>query len=105
MAQFYAEIEGNRGPASRMGSKGSGIWSHTRGWHVGCKVRCHYDEETDSDVVQVYRTSGSSGGASDVLIATLYQDGRIAFEKEIEAQFGIKFEQDPTTKTLVKGDT
>lgn len=101
MAQFYAEIEGNRGLASRMGSKGSGIWGHVRGWHVGCKVVCSYDEATDSDVVQVYRTSGSNGGAS-VLIATLYQDGRIAFEKALDAEYGIKFEQDPTTKTLVK---
>lgn len=102
MSQFYADIAGNRGPASRMGTKGSGIESHTRGWHVGCKVRCHYDEETDSDIVYVYRTSGSGGNGSSILIATLYQDGRIAFEKEIEAQYGIKFEQDANTKTLAK---
>lgn len=102
MAQFYAEIQGNRGPVHRMGGKESGIESHTRGWHVGCKVRCHYDKATDSDVVQVYRTSGSNGDASDVLIATLYKDGRIAFEKEIEAQYGIKFEKDPNTKTLAE---
>jgi hypothetical protein len=102
MAQFYADIQGNRGPASRMGSKDSGIESHTRGWHVGCKVRCVYDKETDSDIVYVYRTSGSNGHESDVLIATLYEDGRVAFEKEIDAQYGIKFEKDPNTKTLKK---
>jgi len=105
MAQFYAEIQGNRGAASRMGGKGSGTQSHTRGWHVGCKVVCSYDEKSDSDIVQVYRTSGSGGHERDVLVATFYQDGRIAFEKEIEAQYGIKFEQDPTTKTLSRDET
>ena len=100
MAQFYAEIEGNREMASRMGSKESGMWGHIRGFKVGCKVECFYDEETKSDLVRVYRTAGSNGHDSPVLIATLYEDGRVAFEKALAGEFGIKFEKDVTTKTL-----
>jgi len=59
MARFYAEIEGNRGPASRMGSKDSGMWSHTRGWHLGAQVDC--DVYDDDDVVGARLTGGSSG--------------------------------------------
>ncbi len=69
MAQFYAVIQGNRGAASRMGSKGSGIEGHIRGWHIGARVYVHYDKEKDKDVVSIYKTNGSNGGGSDRLIA------------------------------------
>ena len=66
MAHFYAEIQGNRGAASRMGTKSSGMWSHTRGWNIGVDVRCGYDATKDKDFVDVYITNGSGGyGSSD----------------------------------------
>ena len=34
MAQFYASIQGNRGEATRMGTKASGIEGHIRGWNI-----------------------------------------------------------------------
>jgi hypothetical protein len=67
MSQFYAEIQGNRGLASRQGSKSSGIWGHIRGWNIGALVTC--DHIDGRDVVRVYRTSGSNGGENDELIA------------------------------------
>jgi hypothetical protein len=74
MAQFYAEIDGNRGPASRTGTKNSGMTGHIRGWKVGCRVNCYHDEETDRDEIHVYRTGGSGGdGQSDRLIAVLIE--------------------------------
>jgi len=65
MAQFYASIEGNRGPATRMGSKDSGIHGHLRGWSVGAKVNVWHDEKTGHDYVEVYATSGSNGHKGD----------------------------------------
>jgi len=70
MAQFYAQIQGNRGAASRMGSKDSGIWSHTRGWNSGVEVVGRVDED-GNDVFEVFATSGSNGGGSRRLIATV----------------------------------
>ena len=35
MAQFKAEIKGNRGSVSRLGHKTTGITSHTCGWESG----------------------------------------------------------------------
>lgn len=69
MAQYYAEIKGNRGQASRMGTKKTGIWGHIRGWSVGARVEVYYDKKKDRDMVKVYKTSGSNGGGSDKLIA------------------------------------
>lgn len=88
MAQFYAEVQGNRGAATRMGTAGSGIWGHIRGWHVGARVECEVDEKTGTDIVRVYATKGSSGGSSK-LIATLYENGEVQFEKALEENIGI----------------
>lgn len=58
MARFYAEIKGNRGMASRMGTPESGMWAHIRGWNIGCRVDCFVDDEGE-DVVSVSLTGGS----------------------------------------------
>lgn len=78
MAQFYAEIQGNRGLASRMGTKNSGIWGHIRGWHLGVRVSggCTDDGE---DYFDVDLTSGSTGGKRSVSL------GRFT-AKELEAR-------------------
>ncbi len=68
MARFYAEIQGNRGDATRMGSAASGIYSHTRGWHTGARVDVDdingtlVAEDGTGDRVDVKRTGGSNGG-------------------------------------------
>jgi len=67
MAHFIADIQGNRGPASRLGSKDSGISAHARGWNVGAEVVVrHLDGR---DVVFVYATSGSNNRKGRTLIA------------------------------------
>jgi len=59
MAQFYASIQGNRGEATRMGTKSSGIKGHIRGYHVGIQV---VGRDVDGeDTFDVYLTSGSNG--------------------------------------------
>jgi hypothetical protein len=69
MSHFYAEIQGNRGAATRGGSKDSGISGHIRGWSVGARVECYYDDETGKDIVKVYKTHGSNGSGNTELIA------------------------------------
>ena len=59
MAQFYAEIQGSRGEATRMGSKQSGMRSHTRGWHIGAEVLCQHLNDTDH--ILITATGGSTG--------------------------------------------
>jgi hypothetical protein len=71
MSRFYAEIQGNRGLASRQGSKNSGIWGHIRGWNSGVSIGGHYDEEEDTDVFNVNVTSGSGFGSTDTYIGKI----------------------------------
>lgn len=61
MAQFYADIQGNRGRATRMGTKKSGMDGHIRGWNVGCRVWMQFNEQTGQDECTIDLTSGSSG--------------------------------------------
>lgn len=72
MAQFYAEIQGNRGSASRMGSKDSGMTAHVRGWDAGVRVVAKHEDGLD--VFYVYATGGSHAAHSDRLIARVRED-------------------------------
>ena len=87
MAQFMAEIEGNRGMCSRLGNKASGIWGHIRGWNVGIRVIGKYED--DEDKFYVYATSGSSNSRSSTLICILTErDITLMSQKEIREGIG-----------------
>ncbi len=59
MAHFYGMIQGQRGMASRLGNKKSGLWAKVNGWDAGITVEAHAG---DVDAFDVYMTSGSNGG-------------------------------------------
>lgn len=75
MSRFYGDLRGNRGEATRQGSKDSGIRSHTRGWNFGGVVIMTVDPETGEDRMEVYATHGSNGyGQSKLLFSGLKKD-------------------------------
>lgn len=69
MAQFRAVIRGQRGEASRLGSKSSGIVAHVDGWNAGVTVHAEVDMQ-GRDVFTVYRTAGSNGYRTRRVLAT-----------------------------------
>lgn len=69
MARFRAEIGGNRGECSRLGSKQSGIVAKVNGWHKGIIVVGKVNADGE-DVFTVWETGGSNGGDSKI-IATI----------------------------------
>ena len=79
MSQFYANIQGSRGEATRMGTKNSGMEGHIRGWGSGGKVVMEHIE--DKDVCFIYATGGSNYGSRKILIAKI-KDGVIHLEKD-----------------------
>ncbi len=75
MSHFYAEILGNRGGASRTGTKESGMYAHIRGWHLGIKVVLVHED--GRDVIRAYRTGGSSGvPPKDAFLGEWVDEGR-----------------------------
>lgn len=61
MAHFRATIEGNRGQASRLGTKKSGIVATINGWDIGVRVWIHFDENIQQDIIHIRQTGGSGG--------------------------------------------
>jgi len=72
MAQFYGSMKGNRGEATRMGTKGSGMMAHIRGWGVGIRVELTHRNGTD--ICTVYKTSGSNKTAPDIIIGEFHRE-------------------------------
>jgi hypothetical protein len=64
MARFYADIQGSRGEATRMGTAASGIQAHPRGWNLGVQVDGGTRDEEDNlglDEFDITISRGSNG--------------------------------------------
>ena len=53
MAHFIGFVKGNRGEASRLGSKDSGMYATDQGWNIGASVYVRFNEETGKDEVTI----------------------------------------------------
>jgi hypothetical protein len=53
MAQFYASIQGNRGEATRLGTKSSGMMTVAASWQGAVKTYLWYNEEKECDWAEV----------------------------------------------------
>ena len=74
MARFRGVVQGNRGEASRLGAKSSGITAQINGWDIGISIVGRYDEKGDCDVFAVYLTGGSNGPEKNDLIGRFTKD-------------------------------
>jgi hypothetical protein len=87
MAQFRGTVDGNRGGASRLGTKASGLDTTANGWNTGARVVLTHNDETGKDVVRVYRTYGSNAHRSSVLIAEWHEgEGTVGYTLDGSAQ-------------------
>lgn len=78
MSHFYASIQGNRGEATRCGTKG-GMMGWIRGWHSGVKVWSEYNEDTNTDEFRIYATGGSGDGTMCLIGEVKMVDAEIKF--------------------------
>lgn len=76
MSQFYGEIQGHRGAATRMGGKESGFKAHIRGWRVGIELNLQYNETEKRDEIAVFLTGGSERCVKDKLLGVFTDRGR-----------------------------
>ena len=68
MSVLYGSLTGQaKTTVTRRGSKKSGIACHVRGWDLGVRVSGRIDDN-GVPVFDVYRTSGSNGGNSDIKV-------------------------------------
>lgn len=76
MARFRAVIRGQRGEASRLGSKLSGIKVDIDGWDSGVSVYARVQD--GSDVFSIYATGGSNAAQLDKFIGSVTVKDRVA---------------------------
>lgn len=83
MARFYGEVNGQSAtPATRTGSKNSGMTAHIRGWSIGCYVRLYVNEDGEDEIV-ISATGGSNNpGATEIV-----------FTNEKGEQFTVRVEE------------
>ena len=72
MSQFRGTVKGNRGEASRLGTKSSGLMVEANGWNKGIRVICNHED--NQDVFYVWETSGSSGSSESKFIMEIVDD-------------------------------
>lgn len=64
MSHFYSGIHGSRGPATRAGTKESGISAYAQGWGSRLSVGFHYNATEDQDDAAIQIGAGGSSNAS-----------------------------------------
>ena len=69
MAHFIAKISGARGPASRLGTKNSGITAIVASWQGAVYVCVHHDAVSGQDIATVALTKWHGAGEN----LTLYE--------------------------------
>jgi len=69
MAQFRGVIKGQKGEASRLGNKKTGMEVIVNGWNIGIKVLAQFDEKTGQDQFLVLKTGGSNNSMATEQIA------------------------------------
>jgi hypothetical protein len=73
MAQYFARIQGARGPASRLGSKTSGITTVTKSWDGQVWVNMHQRKQPSGDYVDWVIVQLEPHGGDTSRAVTLYR--------------------------------
>ncbi len=76
MAHFIGYLQGNRGGASRLGTKASSMDVSGRGWQLGADVYVYYDEQAKEDRVTVTLTGGSNRSCRSRELGTFRRKGQ-----------------------------
>lgn len=67
MSHFYGTLQGNRGEATRCGSKASGIVAHAASWQGAVRAYVYYNKEYDQDWAKVSLVPWSYAGVNRLL--------------------------------------
>jgi len=67
MSHFYGVLQGNRGQATRCGTKKSELRVTAASWQGAVEIRLWHDPETDKNMVSVYKRSWHGAGIWKIL--------------------------------------
>jgi hypothetical protein len=67
MSHFYGVLQGNRGEATRCGTKSSGIETYTASFAGAIHVRVYFNETDGRDWCVISKTKWHGGGINKVI--------------------------------------
>jgi len=67
MAHFYGTLQGNRGEATRMGTKNSGVDTVAASWRGCIRVYLTHNEETGEDEFRVEQGNWHGHGCYEII--------------------------------------
>ena len=76
MAQYRGTLQGNRGSASRLGTKPSDLEVTAHGWHLGLRAVIYWDSTAQEDRLRVELNSGSGHDGISRFLGTFRRKGR-----------------------------
>lgn len=79
MVHYYSQIQGHRGKATRTGHKTSGITARADSYSIGARIKLEWSDFLQTDIVHVYRTSGSSSNSSCIMSYALILMANLLF--------------------------
>ena len=74
MAHFIGTIQGNRGEASRLGSKQSGIRVTANSYTIGGEIFIYHDESLGKDIMAIGLTRGSNSRLTPMISMVIEDD-------------------------------
>ena len=75
MAQYRGTLQGNRGNASRLGTKSSSLEVTAHGWRLGLRAVIYWDEKSQEDRLRVELNSGSGYDGVSRYLGTFRRKG------------------------------
>ena len=76
MAHYYSRIKGNKGEATRCGTRSSGITARVDSWSTGAITTINYNTAINADIVTLYATEGSDDSYGKRIMSYAYIDGK-----------------------------
>jgi len=74
MAHFYGILRGSRSPATRCGTKTSGLTASARGWDIGARIEARHYDYLGDDTIELYLDGGSNGLQKEVFLGEFDAD-------------------------------
>ena len=97
MSHYYGTLQGNRGEATRQGTKKSGIATNTACWTGTIQTRLWYDDDTDTDHVMIEVRGWPYGEYAGTIYNGTIQDLRQAVKDGTLVRASTQGNAKPTT--------
>ena len=75
MSHFYGSVKGNRGYATRGGTKNSGYQTIAASWDGAIEVKLIYNPKTDENIYIVYQSKWNGKGVDREIARGIIGDG------------------------------